>query len=363
MPKALRRRCAVASIAVALAIPCTGNAYDWRQFNGDAAHSGNNTAETAIGLSNVATLAFKFQVRLPDVVDGAPAVLQSVATRLGVRDVLFAATREGHLIALDAASGEEIWQRQQGAGDCIILAYLADFGPIPCYTTSSPAIDPNRLYVYAYGLDGYVHEYQAGDGVEITSGGWPQLATTKGFVEKGSSALAVATSQGKSYLYVTHAGYPGDGGDYQGHVTIIDLASGNQRVFNASCSDQAVHFTQVPDMPSCPNVQTAIWARPGVIYHAAKDRIYVVTGNGRYDGEEGYNWGDSLLALNADGTGRNGRPLDTYTPADFERLDRADLIWAAPRPRYCRRRAARALRISRCNPARTQSCGSSTSTT
>src|SRR4029079_1930624 len=101
--------------------------------------------------------------------DGAPVLLQSVATSSGVRDLVFAATREGHPLALDANSGQEIWRRQHGAGDCIILAYLADFGPIPCYTTSSPAIDPNRLYVYAYGLDGYAHKYRDADGLELTT--------------------------------------------------------------------------------------------------------------------------------------------------------------------------------------------------
>jgi hypothetical protein len=328
------------SLLAALAFASSGNAYDWRQFNGDAAHGGNNTAETAIGRSNVATLAIKFQVRPPDVVDGAPVALESVATPFGMRDVLFATTREGHVLAIDANSGQEIWRRQSGVGDCLILAYLADFGPVPCYTTSSPAIDPNRLYVYAYGLDGYVHKYRVGDGVEVTSGGWPQLTTTKGFVEKGSSALAIATSQGTSYLYVTHAGYPGDGGDYQGHVTVIDLATGNQRVFNASCSDEPVHFVQAPGSPSCPNVQTAIWARPGVIYDAATDRIYVTTGNGRYDGEQGYNWGDSVLALSPDGTGANGRPLDSYTPTSS--TTPRSIITSSPRSKQKSMRSTRA---------------------
>ncbi len=80
------------------------------------------------------------------------------------------------------------------------------------------------LYVYSYGLDGYVHKYQVGDGIEILTGGWPQLTTLKGYDEKGSSALSIATSGGVKYLYVVHGGYPGDKGDYQGHVTAINLA-------------------------------------------------------------------------------------------------------------------------------------------
>lgn len=59
----------------------------------------------------------------------------------------------------------------------------------------------------------------------------------------------------------------------------------------------------------------------------------MTTGNGRYDGQDGgYGWGDSVLALNPDGTGRNGRPLDTYTPADFETLDVRDLDLGSTAP-------------------------------
>src|SRR5207247_1137489 len=135
-------------------------------------------------------------------------------------------------------------------------------GSTPCYTTSSPAVDPNRQYVYSYGLDGYVHRCQVADGTEVTSGGWPELASLKPFNEKGSSALSIATAKnGTSYLYVTNGGYFGDQGDYQGHVTAINLADGSQQVFNANCSNQPVHFAQQPGTPDCPGVRSGIWAR------------------------------------------------------------------------------------------------------
>jgi outer membrane protein assembly factor BamB len=292
-------------------------AYDWLQFNGDPAHSGNNSLETVIARSNVASLALKFQVALPAPADGAPVLLQSVATASGVRDLLFVTTKAGHVVALDAQTGGPIWSQQYAAGTCRI-----NNGGSECYTTSSPAIDPNRLYVYSYGLDGYVHKYQAGDGTEITSGGWPQLTTLKGFDEKGSSALAIATSKASTYLYVVHGGFPGDKGDYQGHVTAIDLATGAQNVFNAMCSDQAIHFARSPASPDCSAARSAIWARPGVVYDAGTDRIFMTTGNGSYDG--GSNWSETVFALNPDGSGAASQPLDSYTPTNFQSLDGAD---------------------------------------
>ena len=306
---------------LALALPAfLAQAYDWTQFNGDQAHSGNNTSEVTIDRNNAATMVLKFQAALPAVADGAPVLLQGVSTASGVRDLVFVTTKAGHIVALDAQSGVQIWSHQYAAGSCRI-----NNGGSPCFTTSSPAIDPNRLHVYSYGLDGFVHKYQVDDGTEIVSGGWPQLTTTKGFDEKGSSALAIASSKGAAYLYVAHGGYPGDNGDYQGHITAIDLASGAQRVFNSLCSEQAVHFLHSPASPACGAAQSAIWARPGVVYDAGTDRIYMSTGNGGFTGTSGgTNWADTVFALNADGTGVNGKPLDTYTPTNFQALDSAD---------------------------------------
>jgi outer membrane protein assembly factor BamB len=298
-------------------VPRLAAAYDWLQFNGDSAHSGNNTAEAILGPGNVASLGVKYQIALPAIVDGAPAFLESVATAAGVKDLLFVTTTDGWIMALDAATGATVWSHQYGPNGCIAT------NGAPCFTTSSPAIDPNRQYVYSYGLDGYVHRYQVGDGTEVTSGGWPQLTTAKGFDEKASSALSIASSGGVTYLYVTHGGYPTDLGDYQGHVTAINLAAGTQNVFNAMCSDQTVHFTA--SSPNCGGRQSAIWSRPGVIYDAGSDRIFVGTGNSSNGGNDGTSfWSESVLAIQPDGTGASGKPIDAYTPAEHQDLDNVD---------------------------------------
>jgi hypothetical protein len=305
-------------------------AYDWLQFGGNAQHSGNNAAETILNPGNVGSLVQKYQATLPGNADGAPVFLESVNTPGGVRNLLFVTTHDGWIVALDAQTGGIVWNHQNGPGTCVIV----NGGGAPCYTTSSPAIDPNRAYVYSYGLDGYVHKYQVGDGTEIVAGGWPQLTTLKGFDEKASSALSFATSAGNTYLYVTHGGYPGDNGDYQGHVTAINLATGAQKVFNAACSDQPAHFYHLGGgtAPTCTTRQNAIWSRPGVIYDAGTNRIFMGTGNaftsgaGQYDGN--HNWSESVIALNPDGSGGSGanagKPLDSYTPTNHVSLDSAD---------------------------------------
>jgi hypothetical protein len=266
-------------IALGWSMPITiapALAYDWLQFGGNPQHSGNNTAELILNAGNVASLMSKFQVTLPAIADGTPVFLEAVITPGGVKNLLFVTTLDGWILALDAQSGATVWSHQYGPNGCKI-----NHGSNDCYTTSSPALDPNRLYVYNYGLDGNVHKYQVGDGTEILTGGWPQTATLKGYDEKGSSALSTATTAGATYLYVTHGGYPGDNGDYQGHVTTINLATGAQSVFNAACSDQAVHLRAFGGgiSPTCSTHQNAIWSRPGVIYDAGTDRIFMGTGN------------------------------------------------------------------------------------
>ena len=302
------------------------SAYDWPQFGFNSLHSADNTLETGITPANVHTLSQIFRVLLPGVTDsradGAPVFLFGGLTSAGRKNLVFVTTHDGSIIALDWRTGAMVWKHQNGPGSCKI-----NNGSTTCYTTSSPVIDPNRQFVYSYGLDGYVHKYQVGDGSEILTSTWPETATLKPWDEKGSSALSVATAASSvSYLYVTNGGYPGDQGDYQGHVTAINLATGEQRVFNAMCSDHAVHFTE-PPMPGthCPDVQSAIWARPGVVYDPDTNRIYMATGNGTYDPANHY-WGDTVFALNPDGTGAGvaGSPLDSYTPVNFDFLDSSD---------------------------------------
>jgi hypothetical protein len=87
-----------------------------------------------------------------------------------------------------------------------------------------------------------------------------------------------------------------------------------------------VHFVQSPGTPDCSQVQSAVWARAGVVYDPDTNEIYFVTGNGTFD-PGSFAWGDSVLALNPDGTGSTttvGNPLDSYTPANYQQLTASD---------------------------------------
>jgi hypothetical protein len=301
----------------------TAQAADWLQFGYDQAHSGFNAAEFSYPVASQTTA--QWSITLSDQSDAAPVYLSNVATANGTKDLIYVDTTNGTLIALDAANGAVVWSHQQPGTK-------TNEGQ-----SGSPAIDPNGQFVYAYALDGKVHKYKVGDGTEITTGGWPQVSTVKPTAEKGASALAFSTpSGGPNYLYHVTNGYDGDGGDYQGHITTINLSSGAQNVFNVMCSNLLnKHFidngtAKVDDCnigggpsPGRAGQMSGIWGRPGAIYDTQTSRVLIATGNGLFDANVSGNfeWGDSVLSLKADGTGSGmGMPVDSYTPSNYAQL-------------------------------------------
>ncbi len=304
------------------ALPATVAASDWLQFGYDPTHSGNNAAETTINASNVNSLVQVYSAALPSSSMAAPVYLSAVATSSGTKDLLFVTLTDGHIVAVDAANGAIVWSRQPPP---VAQANGGNQGE-----AASPAIDPNRMFVYSYGLDGYVHKYAVGDGTESVTSPWPVRSTRKPDVEHGASALAIGIpASGANYLYAVTNGFNGDGGDYQGHVTTINLATGISIVFNANCSKLTTHFIEngTPDVNDCATKRSGIWGRPGAVYDVVTNRMYVATANGNYNGNVGgYNWGDSVLALKANGRGDGlGNPIDSYTPTNYMNLDLYDI--------------------------------------
>jgi len=315
-------------------------ATDWLQFGFDPSHSGVNPYEAQLSAANVAQTKLLYSLQLPGLADGAPVFLSRVDTPVGQRDLLFLTLSDGRLIALSASDGTLLWS--QYPSDTNACATDAS----PCFTSSSPAIDPNRQYVYAYQLDGYIHKYRVGDGSEVLTGGWPELGSLKPDVESESPALAIATAaNGSAYLYATFAGAPWlpdySGYDYQGHLTAINLGSGTQITFNVTCSDQGnVHFvksTPNPPVSATPDCEQqwftnssgtqladgdgGIWARGGPTYDPVNDRIYVSTGNGLYTANNGgHDWSDSVLAFPAALDSEVTAPVDSYTPTNYQAL-------------------------------------------
>src|SRR5207253_7639524 len=154
--------------------------HDWLQFDPTPAEGGSGQ-QRAVSADNVSQLRVEWRTRLAESIDGSPAYLSDAETDSGRFDLLFVNTTAGHLVAFEAHRGGITWS--------------FDPPPGPRWTTSSPAVDPNREFVYTYGLDGYVHKVRVYDGSEVFGGGWPELITRKPAVEKCSSARTIAKAE------------------------------------------------------------------------------------------------------------------------------------------------------------------------
>jgi hypothetical protein len=172
-------------------------------------------------------------------------------------------------------------------------------------------VDPDRQYVYTYGLDGKVHKLQVGDGTEILTGGWPQLSTAQAQM-RGYTLSQVTTKNGNKYLYSNVTAYI----QSPGSITAINLGDGTQHVFNGNCSDYDGHFGAPGAKAKCEDGGGGLaWSRQGIVYNPALDLIYTTFGN---DMGGGYsvarlNWSGSIIALRPDGTTDKGLPLHHYT--------------------------------------------------
>src|SRR6185369_7274105 len=103
---------ALASLVAVLTSTTAGATTDWLQYGFDAQHSSINPAETFITRSNLYELHPLYHVTLPSASDGAPVFLSGVATATGRKDMIFLTTKNGTLMALDAANGATVWSKR-----------------------------------------------------------------------------------------------------------------------------------------------------------------------------------------------------------------------------------------------------------
>ncbi|HEY7122849.1 MAG TPA: PQQ-binding-like beta-propeller repeat protein [Ktedonobacterales bacterium] len=287
-------------------LEATKNA-DWLRFNFDPARSGVNPNETSLTPTTVSGLHRLWSVTLPDVADSTPILVHGLMFADGSkRNVIYVTTKPGSLVALDAATGAQLWA-------------AATRGPK--ITNSSPVADPAHGFVYSYGLDGSLHKYHDTTGQEVTSGGWPVLITKMTQTEKESSSLNLANG----FIYVTTSGYVGDAPPYQGHLVAVNLADATTHVYNSLCSDKKHVLAQ----GECEASDSGIWARAGAVVDPVTGFLFVSTGNGPFDANTGgNNWGDTVLELSADGS----RLIDSYTPPNFQQLEASDLDLSSNAP-------------------------------
>lgn len=280
--------------------------HDWAQFGFDASSSGSSSAPTGITAANIASMN-KRQVKLDGTVDASAIYLHGVTVKGTKHNVFFVTTTYGKTIAIDADSGDVLWEYTP--------AKYSSWAGSRQITNSTPVADSNREYIYAASPGGTIEKLAVSDGHLV----WSTPITLLPQREKIASPL----HRFGGHIIAVTAGYIGDRPPYQGHVAILDPASGKLlHVWNSLCSNRA----GLIEPSSCTSVQSAIWGRAGAVIDPANGNIFVATGNGQYNGKT--DWGDSIIELNDDAT----KMVGNYTPTDNQRLDDEDLDLGSTSP-------------------------------
>ncbi len=270
---------------------------DWPGFGRDPGRTSVVTG-TGIAASGLASLE-KQTVQLDGTVDSSPIYLHGVSVGGASRDVFFVTTTYGKTLAIDADSGTVLWRFTPPGYDGWAGSYRI--------TTATPVADPGRDFIYAAAPDGVIRKLAVADGHVA----WSTPITTLPAREKIAAPLNFYHGR----VIATTGGYIGDAPPYQGHVAVLDAASGGLlHVWNALCSERAALL----DPSSCPESGAAIWGRAGAVVDTVTGDLFVATGDGHWNGNT--DWGDAVLELDPDAT----RLFGNYTPSNTEELDASD---------------------------------------
>jgi len=279
-------------------VSTVASTHDWTRFGGDVGRSSSSPDATGITAANVAGLT-RQQVTIDGTVDASAIYLHGVRAGGGTHDVFFVTTTYGKTIAIDAANGAILWEFTPAGYD--------SWAGSRQITTATPVADPNRDFIYAASPDGHIQKLAVADGHSVWSTSITNLPTR----EKIASSL----NYFHGHVVAVTGGYIGDAPPYQGHVAVLDGASGRLlHVWNSLCSDR----TGVIDPSSCAESGSAIWGRAGAVIDSTTGDMYVATGNASWDGKT--NWGDAAISLDADAT----RIVDNYTPTNSNELSARD---------------------------------------
>jgi len=310
----------------------------------DNQHTGQNLLEVILTPTNVNSNSFGKLFSYP--VDGQiyaqPLYVQNVTIpSRGAHNVIYVATENDSVYALDADGGKAnvapLWHVSflnpptvlgvpcaASSGVCQLFPLLG--------ITATPVINlvTNTLYVVArtqeinstnsisfvtrlHALDLSTGAEQQGSPATICSGLGNAGCTFAG----QSIQFAPQHQQGRPALILaSEPGYPGGvlflgfSGDL-GWVLAYDASS--LQLLASFSTDDRKHTT--PGVPG--QGHSGVWAAGGAITADAAGNVYVVTGDGFFDGVT--NWGDALiklvLTLNPDGTS-SLVPTDYFAPTD-----------------------------------------------
>lgn len=290
-------------LTLALLLPQAKAANVLTQHN-DLSRTGANTCETILTPANVAT---SFGRLFTNIVDGQvyaqPLYVQNLSISNGVHNVVFVCTESNSVYAFDAdIAGVTYWHDQFGTPFNPSSLSCGDLTPV-VGITGTPVIDPDSgtLYVDTKLASGPSHQLHA---LDITTGtekfGGPVTVTNTGF-------SASIEHQRPGLLLLSNVVYLCFGSHCD-----KDSYHGFMMGYNATNLTLLYSFNTTPT-----GVQGAIWSGGMAPAVDTNGNIYVMTGNGSFDGVN--NFSMSILKLSPSLTVE-----DYATPTNWSTLSGSD---------------------------------------
>jgi outer membrane protein assembly factor BamB len=273
---------------------------DWTTWNGDPERSGWARAEKKLSASNAPRLQLLWKTQL----DAAPSpvnlhstitdplVVNGVSTNRGTKDLVIVASADDSVYAIDAATGTVVWRRDFPNR---LKPPLPATGSCPNNLNAAPVIDKTAGLLYVLTNDGKLRTLGLADGDD-------RVAPAQ-FTEPYSRNWSLNLANG--YIYTSSSRGCGD-------------AISSIEAIKLDPTRPVVRFYPSTGKASGP------WGRGGIV--AGPSGVFAQTADGAYDPAAG-RFGNSILGLTND-----LRLTDSYTPANWEYLNRKDLDLGSASP-------------------------------
>jgi hypothetical protein len=298
------------TLALTLALPMSGQVDVLTQHN-DAARTGTNLHETTLTPASVNQQHFGmlFKHVVDDQVYSQPLVATHIRLDGGTHDLVYITTVNNSVYAFDAndaSATKPIWHVNFGTPANLNSAAFGctDMnGNIGIVGT--PVIDEAKTALYVVALtkvgdkfEQRLHALDLATGAELPNS--PATIAAPDFDPlMQNQRPALFLNRGRVYIgYASHC----DKGPYHGFLLAYDAATLKQTgVFNTSPGGEGASIWQSGQAPATD----------------ANGNIYIVTGNGSWNGTT--QWSESFLKLDPDLT-----LLDWFTPTNHFQLDKDD---------------------------------------
>jgi outer membrane protein assembly factor BamB len=275
--------------------------HDWLTWAGDPERTGWAKGETTLSRDSVSRMELKWRTQLDTVPSAVnyydtltdPIVVSNVATPQGSKTLAFVAGRTDTVYAVDAETGNVVWQR----------SFPNKFKPPnPPFTScpndlnATPTIDKEKGIIYVLNSDGRLRGLSLSEGEEVI--------TPTDFVAPYARPWSLNLIDGVVYTPLAR-GCGGTTSTFLG----MDLNKPSRPVFRLSTS------TGRP---------AGAWGRGGLV--KGPQGLYAQTADGPYDPAAG-RFGNSVVAVT-----KGLQLVDSFTPANLAWLNQKDLDLGSASP-------------------------------